>query len=102
MSRPREPWRDVHVLLVDGNNVLHALAGSAGPDTLRTFLARLRARLPAGTDTMVILDGSPDPGAPMSARVAPGLGIRHAGRVSADLALVAAVETHPFALRVQE
>lgn len=99
MTRAEDPWRGTQVLLVDGNNLLHALAGSAGEGPLRMFLARLQAVLPAGARTTVLLDGSPDPGAPMHVRVRPGLDVRHAGRHGADQVMVDEVERHPFAVR---
>ena len=84
------------MLLVDGNNLLHAVAGNAGPASLRGLLPRLVAAVPPDVDTVVVLDGSPDPGAPSRMRVRRGLAIRHAGRVSADALIVQLVETRPF------
>jgi hypothetical protein len=86
----------VAVLLVDGNNLLHAVAGNAGPASLRGLLPRLVAAVPPDVDTVVVLDGLPDPGAPSRMRVRRGLAIRHAGRVSADALIVQLVETRPF------
>lgn len=99
VSRTEDHWRGTRLLLVDGNNLLHALAGSAGEGPLRMFLARLQAALPAGTLATVLLDGAPDPGAPMHVRVRPGLDVRHAGRHGADQVMVNEVERHPFAAR---
>ncbi len=93
---PRDAWRDVAVLLVDGNNLLHAVAGDAGPGPLRGLLARVAAAVPRTIDATVVLDGPPDPGAPSRMRVRPGLLVRHAGRIGADALLVDLVEERPY------
>jgi hypothetical protein len=89
----------VAVLLVDGNNLLHAVAGNAGPASLRGLLPRLTAAVPTDVDTLVILDGPPDPGGPARVRIRRGLTIRHAGRIGADAVIVAVVEERTFADR---
>ncbi|HXQ95326.1 MAG TPA: hypothetical protein VN800_00240 [Candidatus Acidoferrales bacterium] len=96
MTRQARPWQDVTVLLVDGNNLLHAVAGDAGPASLRGLLPRLVAAVPPDVDALLILDGTPDPGAPSRMRIRRGLAIRHAGRVSADAVIVQLVEAKPF------
>lgn len=96
-----DPWEGVGVLLVDGNNLLHALEGHAGPVAVRGFLARLTDRVPPGVEATVVLDGSPDPGTPMSTRLRRGLAIRHSGRSSADSLIVQLVEGHPYLLRAE-
>ncbi len=98
-TRPAHPWADVAVLLVDGNNLLHAVAGNAGPASLRGLLPRLAAAVPPDVDTLVVLDGPPDPGGPARVRIRRGLTIRHAGRIGADAVLVAVVEERTFADR---
>ena len=87
------------VLLVDGNNLLHAVAGNAGPAPLRGLIPRLAAALPAELDAVVVLDGPPDPGGPARVRIRRGLAIRHAGRMGADAVIVAMVEERAFAER---
>ncbi|MGC8634102.1 MAG: hypothetical protein ACP5VP_05485 [Candidatus Limnocylindrales bacterium] len=96
MTRPGDPWRDVTVLLVDGNNLLHAVAGSHGTGPLRGLLARLGAAVPRAVEAMVVLDGPPDPGAPARTKIRAGLLVRHAGRVGADALLVQIVESRPY------
>ncbi len=95
MSERHDAWGDVEALLVDGNNLLHAVAGDAGPAALRGLLPRLAAAVPVLVDTVVVLDGTPDPGAPSWTRVRRGLVIRHSGRRSADAVLVDLVEQRP-------
>lgn len=99
MSRPRLPWQGVHELLVDGNNLLHALAGSADPGALRLLLARLQASVPPTVTTSIVLDGHPDPGSPGRVEARPGIVVRHAGRVSADRALTDELAGRPVAAR---
>jgi hypothetical protein len=97
--RPRLPWSNTSAVIIDGNNLLHALSGGVDPTALRQVLARLRASLPSGIDGTIVLDGPPDPGGPMEARVGPGLGVRHSGRSTADQVIVASVEMLPFMAR---
>ena len=99
MSRPRLPWQGVNELLVDGNNLLHALAGSADPGALRLLLARLQASVPSTVATSIVLDGHPDPGSPSRVQARPGIVVRHAGRVSADRALTDELAARPVAAR---
>lgn len=94
-----DPWGGVRVLLIDGNNLLHATAGDAGDAPRRGLLARLAARIPPEVETMLVLDGAPDPGAPTRSRVRHGLEIRHSGRLSADAVLLRALESRPFEQR---
>ena len=94
-----DPWAGVRVLLVDGNNLLHATGGDAGDVPRRGLLARLAAQIPTGIEATLVLDGAPDPGAPMHSRIRPGLEIRHSGRLSADAVLLRAVEARPFESR---
>ncbi|MDA8201951.1 MAG: hypothetical protein M0Z49_04185 [Chloroflexi bacterium] len=96
MSERRDAWSEVEALLIDGNNLLHAVAGDAGPAALRGLLPRLVAAVPSSVDTVVVLDGTPDPGAPSWTRLRHGLVVRHAGRRSADAVLVDLVEARPF------
>lgn len=97
-SRPTlgsQPLAGIDLVLVDGNNLLHRIAG--GPDRQAThlLLGRLRAALPPGVDGIVVLDGPPDPGAPFRERLRPGLEIRHAGRQDADTVIVGLVRARP-------
>jgi hypothetical protein len=88
-------------LLIDGHNLLHRTAGGAGPVARHELLARLRATLPPGIRAVVVLDGPPDPGAPLAQRVSPQLEVRHSGRSDADGLIVALVQARPAAVRVR-
>jgi hypothetical protein len=85
--------------VIDGNNLLHALVGGVDASALREFLARLRATLPTGVMGTIVLDGPPDPGAPMRARVGTEILVRHAGRSGADRVIVETVEALPLVAR---
>jgi hypothetical protein len=91
----RQAFAAIEVLLIDGNNLLHRLAGSADPAALRGLLPRLTAAIPEDIATTVMLDGYSAPGSGRSQRVRRGLEIRHAGSRSADDALLDLVRANP-------
>jgi hypothetical protein len=83
-----QPLAATELLLVDGNNLLHRLAGGPVPAALHQLIGRLRAALPDHVRAIVVLDGPPDPGAPFAQRIGPRLEVRHAGRRDADSVIV--------------
>jgi hypothetical protein len=117
----RLPFDGIDLLVVDGNNLLHRTAGGLGPrrgrreggpdpddpglrgsgpggldsgpapSSARVLIPRLRTVLPAGVRASLILDGMPDHGAPSREHIG-SITIEHAGRRSADDAIVEAVE----------
>jgi hypothetical protein len=91
----RQAFAAIEVLLIDGNNLLHRLAGSADPAALRGLLPRLAAAIPENIAATVMLDGHSAPGSGRSQRVRRGLEIRHAGSRSADEALLDLVRAAP-------
>ena len=91
----RSPFDGVGLLIVDGNNLLHRTAGGPGPSAARVLIPRLRAVMPVGMRVSIILDGMPDPGAPLHEHVG-SVAISHAGRRSADDAIVEAVEQRMY------
>ncbi len=91
----RETFAAIEVLLIDGNNLLHRLAGSADPAALRGLLPRLAAIIPEDIATTIMLDGHSAPGSGRSQRVRHGFEIRHAGSRSADDALLDLVRASP-------
>jgi hypothetical protein len=97
-SRQRPSLAGIDRLVIDGNNLLHRTAGGPGPTSVRLLLPRLRAALPPGAHVSLVLDGMPDPGAPMREQVGP-IAIQHAGRRSADDAIVEIVERQTFGER---
>lgn len=89
----------IEVLFIDGNNLLHRMAGSAEPGAQRTLIPRLRNAIPATVATLLMLDGHADSGMSRSERVGRGFEIRHSGSMSADDALVRLIDKYPPAER---
>ncbi len=84
MTRPlRSPLEGVSRLIVDGTNLLYALARSSEPVPAASLVGRLRSIVPGGVAVVVALDGSPAPGG-MTRRVAAGVEVRYAGSRPAD------------------
>lgn len=88
----------VERLLIDGNNLLHRLSGSADESHQRTLVARLRRVLP-GVRKTVIFDGHRPTHSTLPSADA-HVEVRHAGG-SADDALVALVRALPTAQAVR-
>ncbi len=94
MTRPsRDPLAGVELLLVDGTNLLHAIRRGAGPAPSSAVIGRLRAAIPAAIRVELVFDGPPPPGS--GGRIAHGVGVRYAGRISADDHIRGLVETLP-------
>jgi rRNA-processing protein FCF1 len=94
----RNEFDGIQMLLIDGNNLLHRLSGSADPGAQRTLIARLRGVLPSAIDTVLMLDGHSESGA-RSTKVGHSFEIRHSGSLNADDAIVRLVDGHPRGLR---
>ena len=95
MSMTERALDDVKVLLIDGNNVLHRIAGAADPTALRTLLPKLRAAVPETIATVLMLDGHAETGAYGRERIRRGFEIRHSGSFSADDALLRLIRDAP-------
>lgn len=83
----RDPLVGVERLLLDGNNLLHALSAGASPAPQATLIGRLRAIVPAEVRIEIVFDGPPDLGL-HGARLAHGLTVRYSGRLTADAMLL--------------
>ncbi len=85
-------------LVVDGTNVLYALARSAAhlpaPLPAAALIGRLRAIVPPPVGITVVLDGSPEHGL-VSRRIASGVEVRYSGRATADELIGQLVERTP-------
>ena len=90
---------DTRVLLIDGNNLLHRVAGSAEPGAQRTLIPRLRGAISIMIATVMMLDGHADSGTSRREKVSKGFEIRHSGSMSADDALVRLIAEYPPAAR---
>lgn len=95
----RQPFAAIEVLLIDGNNLLHRLSGSAGEGALRGLLPRLAAVIPQDIGTTVMLDGHAAMGSGRVQKVRNGLEVRHAGSHTADDALFNIVRDTPIGSR---
>ena len=69
----------VALLLVDGDNLLHAVRGGRDDGGVAWLLPRLSRWRPAGTRVVVALDGHPAHGESSRRRVATGIEFHHAG-----------------------
>lgn len=90
-TRPADPFHLTDWLLVDGNNLLHALSASKTAAPRSALIGRLRGAVPASIAIDVVFDGPASPGL-HGERIAPGLRIRYGGRRSADAVLLSMVE----------
>lgn len=87
MPRPAsDPLTGATRLLIDGTNLLHALARRGGPLPTVAVTGRLRALVPPGVAVTLVLDGGPAPGG-TDRRLTSGIDVRYSGRRSADALL---------------
>ncbi len=91
----------VALLLVDGDNLLHAVRGGRDDGGVAWLLPRLSRWRPAGTRVVVALDGHPAHGESSRRRVATGIEFHHAGTRTADDLIVDLLARQPFAARAQ-
>jgi hypothetical protein len=89
-----EPLAGSSRLLVDGTNLLHALARRAAPLPAVALTGRLRALVPPGVSVTLVFDGAPAPGA-ADRRLAAGVEVRYAGRRTADALLADLAAAQP-------
>ena len=90
-TRPADPLHDTDWVLVDGNNLLHALSSSTSPAPRSALIGRLRGAVPGSIAIDVVFDGPASPGL-TGERIATGLRVRYGGRRSADAVLLSMVE----------
>jgi hypothetical protein len=83
---PADPLVGATRLLIDGSNLLHALARQGGPLPAVAVTGRLRSLVPPGVAVTLVLDGSPAPGG-MARRLTSGIEVRYSGRRTADALL---------------
>jgi hypothetical protein len=91
---PVDPLAGATRLLIDGTNLLHAIAQSGGPLPSVAVTGRLRALVPAGVTVTLVLDGTPAPGG-IDRRLTSGIDVRYSGRRSADALLAHLTEAAP-------
>jgi len=95
----RSPFAAIEVLLIDGNNLMYRLSGSAGDGAQRGLLPRLATVIPANISTTVMLDGHAAMGSGRVQKIRSGLEVRHAGSHTADDALFNIVRDTPVGSR---
>jgi hypothetical protein len=91
IAHHHEPLAGVTRLLVDGNNLLHAMSSGPTRQPPSAVIGRLRAAIPAETSIELVFDGPPERGV-RGERIAHGVSVRYGGRFSADTILVTLVE----------
>jgi hypothetical protein len=90
--RPRtDPLTGVTRVVVDGTNVLHALARGPERQPPAALIGRLRASVPAEIRIELVFDGPPERGL-AGTRIAHGVSVRYGGRFPADAVIVTLVE----------
>jgi hypothetical protein len=87
----RDPLVGIDRLLIDGNNLLHALRRTPTPLPSAAIVGRLRAVVPADVRIELVFDGPPETGS--RGRIASGVKLWYAGSRSADAVLIALVES---------
>lgn len=98
-ARTADPFIDATRLVVDGTNLLHAIARGPDPLPSAALVGRIRAIVPANVAVTVVLDGSPAPGG-IDRRVASGVEVRYAGRRQADAVVADLARSGPSGLLV--
>jgi hypothetical protein len=87
-----DPLAGVELVLIDGNNLLHALRGrgregggyggpAAAPQPASAIIGRIRSAIPPSVKVELILDGSPSG---ITGRLATGMSVEYARRSTAD------------------
>jgi hypothetical protein len=94
-------FEGIAVLLIDGNNVLHRVAGRADPVAQRLLIPRIRAAVPSSLATVFMLDGPSDAGTASRVKIGTGFEARHSGTRSADEALLTLIREQPPGARHQ-
>ena len=92
-ARQIDPLVGVEWILVDGNNLLHAVGAERGSRERvpqAALIGRLRGAVPAAIAVEIVLDGPPDRGL-AGRRIASGVTVRHAGGRTADAVIVGLV-----------
>jgi hypothetical protein len=92
MARPdRDPLAATRRLLVDGNNLLHALSRTKTAAPPAALIGRLRGAIPASTSIEIIFDGPAERGI-RGERIAAGTTVRYGGPRTADAVILALVD----------
>lgn len=85
--RPSDPLAGTELLLVDANNLIHALGRIPGAPPAPALVAHLRNLIPTRIAIELVFDGRAERGM-RGTRVAAGLEVRYAGPRTADAVIV--------------
>jgi hypothetical protein len=95
MPQPdRDPLAATQRLLIDGNNLLHAISkasGGTGAAPPAALIGRLRGAIPARVAIELVFDGPAERGL-RNERIATGLVVRYSGARTADSVILTIVE----------
>jgi hypothetical protein len=95
MPQPdRDPLAATQRLLIDGNNLLHAISkasGGSGAAPPAALIGRLRGAIPAAVTIELVFDGPAERGL-RNERIASGLVVRYSGARTADSVIITMVE----------
>ncbi len=95
MPQPdRDPLAATRRLLIDGNNLLHAISkasGGTGAAPPAALIGRLRGAIPAAVTIELVFDGPAERGL-RNERIASGLVVRYSGARTADSVILTMVE----------
>jgi predicted RNA-binding protein with PIN domain len=89
--RSADPLASTEWLMVDGQNLLHALSKSKVAAPRSALIGRLRGAVPLGIAIDVVFDGPSEPGL-RGERIASGLRVRYSGARTADDVLLSLVD----------
>jgi predicted RNA-binding protein with PIN domain len=87
----RDPLAATRRLLVDGNNLLHALSKTATAAPASALIGRLRGVIPAAVTIELVFDGPPERGL-RNERIASGVVVRYSGGRTADSVILTMIE----------
>ncbi len=87
----RDPLASTRRLLIDGNNLLHALSKTATAAPASALIGRLRGVIPAAVTIELVFDGPPERGL-RNERIAAGVVVRYSGGRTADSVIITMIE----------
>ena len=87
----RDPLAATRRLLIDGNNLLHALSKTATAAPASALIGRLRGAIPAAVTIEIVFDGPPERGL-RNERIASGVVVRYSGGRTADSIIITMIE----------
>ena len=87
----RDPLAATGRLLIDGNNLLHAISRTPAAAPQAALIGRLRGAIPAATTIELVFDGPPERGL-RNERIAAGVIVRYSGGRTADAVILTIID----------